>query len=564
MDLLRLLGMILWLLLTATISTAQTQNNDGGTLSGNLQANGNFFIRDSLIGAANTPQYDRQLYGADAWLNLRYSNWGFDFGLRFDLFNNSNLLNPTGSFTGEGIGRWFVRKKIDKFDISVGYLYDQVGSGIIFRAFEQRPLLIDNALYGARLAYDIADDWQIKVFTGRQKQQFDIYEPVIKGGAIDGFISGGKEGRTWAMAPGFGVVNRTLDDASMNSLVATLNTYSKEDAFVPKYNTYAFSLYNTFTMGPWAWYVEGAYKTEDNLSDPFGTFVSADSTVTVGDKFYKAPGSVLYSSLSYANKGLGISLEGKRTENFDFRVRPQEQLNRGLVNFLPPMARVNTYRMTARYNAATQFLGELALQGDIRYNYKRKFGVNVNFSNITDLESNLLYRELYTELTYKYKRSWQFLAGVQVQRYNQEVFEFKPEAPIVETVTPYFDILYKITRRKSIRFEGQYMIAGKDDKGEGHDYGSWLFGLVEFSIAPHWTFTVSDMYNIDPGKNSPVDDSGEKAALHYPRFDVFYTRGPNRFSLSYIKQVEGVVCTGGICRLEPAFSGVRFTVNSNF
>ena len=134
----------------------------------------------------------------------------------------------------------------------------------------------------------------------------------------------------------------------------------------------------------------------------------------------------------------------------------------------------------------------------------------------------------------------------------------------METVTPYFDILYKFSRRKSIRFEGQYMIAGKDDKGEGHDYGSWLFGLVEFSIAPSWTFTVSDMYNIDPGKASPIDDSGEKAALHYPRFDVFYTHGANRFSLSYIKQVEGVVCTGGICRLEPAFSGVRFTVNSSF
>ncbi|MCG8331426.1 MAG: DUF6029 family protein, partial [Chitinophagales bacterium] len=200
------------------------EGNNGGQLSGNLEANANFFFRDSLIGAANTPQYDRQLYGGEAWLNLNYSNWGFDFGLRFDLFNNSNLLNPTGSFTDEGIGRWYIHKKIDKLDISVGYLYDQVGSGIIFRAFEQRPLLIDNALFGARLAYDIAPDWQIKAFTGRQKQQFDIYEPVVKGGAIDGYINSGDDGK-WAIAPGFGVVNRTLDDGSMNSLVATINTY---------------------------------------------------------------------------------------------------------------------------------------------------------------------------------------------------------------------------------------------------------------------------------------------------------------------------------------------------
>lgn len=538
--------------------------NEGGIISGSLEANGNFFMRDSLIGAANTPQYDRQLYGADAWLNLTYSNWGFDFGLRFDLFNNSNLLNPTGSFTGEGIGRWFIHKKIDKFDITVGYIYDQVGSGIIFRSFEQRPLLIDNALYGARLAYDIGEYWQLKAFTGRQKQQFEIYEPVIKGGAIDGYIPLGSEDSPWALAPGLGVVNRTLDDASMNSLVATINTYTKEDAFVPVYNTYAFSAYNTLSAGPWTWYAEAAYKTADNLSDPFGEFAATDSTVVVGDKLYKGIGTVFYSNLSYAGNGYGISVEGKRTENFDFRVRPQEQLNRGLVNFLPPMARVNTYRMTARYNAATQFLGEMAVQADARYSYKRKFGVNANFANITDLDDNLLYRELYTELTYKYKRKWQFLAGLQIQRYNQEVFEFKPDAPMVETLTPFFDVLYKISRSRAIRFEGQYMHTGQDEKGERHDYGNWLFGLLEFTIAPHWTFTASDMYNISPGKNSPIAENGEKAALHYPRFDVFYTTGVNRFSLSYIKQVEGVVCTGGICRLEPAFSGVRLTVNSTF
>ncbi|MCO6475929.1 MAG: hypothetical protein J5I94_04870 [Phaeodactylibacter sp.] len=534
------------------------QENDGGQISGNLETNANFFIRDSLIGAANTPQYDRQLYGAEAWLNLSYSNWGFDFGLRFDLFNNSNLLNPTDSYTDEGIGRWYIHKSIQKLDISVGYLYDQIGSGIIFRAFEERPLLIDNALFGARLGYEILPDWKIKVFTGRQKQQFDIYEPVIKGLSFDGYLSGG-EGSNWAIAPGFGAVNRTLDDASMNSIVATINTYTKEDAFVPKYNTYAFSAFNTLTAGDFTWYVEGAYKTKDNLSVPQGGVVSAAGPL------FLAAGSVVYSSLSYANKGLGVTLEGKRTENFDFRTRPQEQLNRGLVNFLPPMARVNTYRLTARYNAATQFLGEQAIQADIRYNYKRKLGFNLNFSNITTLEDDLLYRELYTEVSYKHKRAWTLLGGLQIQRYNQEVFEFKPDAPIVETLIPYFDFLYKFDRKRSIRFEGQFMATGKDDKGVRHDYGNWLFGLVEFSIAPHWTFTISDMYNASPGKNSPVDpDTGDKLALHYPRFDVFYTHRANRFSLSYIKQVEGVVCTGGICRLEPAFSGVRFTVNSSF
>ncbi|HHJ50072.1 MAG TPA: hypothetical protein ENJ88_04105, partial [Phaeodactylibacter sp.] len=58
-----------------------------GQLSGRLESFGNFFLRDSLIGAANTPQYDHQLYGAEAWLNLNYTLKGFEFRTRFDLFN---------------------------------------------------------------------------------------------------------------------------------------------------------------------------------------------------------------------------------------------------------------------------------------------------------------------------------------------------------------------------------------------------------------------------------------------------------------------------------------------
>ncbi|MCB0704689.1 MAG: hypothetical protein KDC34_05240 [Saprospiraceae bacterium] len=538
------------------------QAQDGGRFSGNLEANGNFFRRDTVIGAANTPQYDNQLYGADAWLNMNYSNWGFDFGVRFDLFNNSNLLNPQGSYSDQGIGAWYINKNIDKLHIKAGYIYDQIGSGIIYRAYEQRALAIDNALVGLRLAYDLRPDWQVRVFTGRQKQQFALYGSVIKGMSIDGFISGGDEAN-WSIAPGFGIVNRTLDDGSMNSLIATLNTYLKKDAFVPVYNTYAFSVYNTLTAGKFSWYLEGAYKTKDAMNDEFLERETVSGDTIIG-RFIDDPGTVVYTSIGYANKGWGITLEGKRTENFVFRTRPQEELFRGLINFLPPMARVNTYRLNARYTAAVQPLGEMAFQADVTYAPTRKLSFNANFSNITDLEGDLLYREIFTEVSVKKARKWQLLTGVQLQNYNQEVFEFKPGVPIVETVTPYADFLLRLPKKKSIRFEAQYMLTG-EDHGVKHDYGDWVFGLIEFGIAPHWTFTVSDMYNIGPGKRSPVDaETGEKLKIHYPRVDVFYTYNSSRFSLSYVKQVEGIVCTGGICRVEPAFSGVKMTVNSSF
>ena len=560
---------VLWSLLFLCLSHFSYAQGEGSKLTGSLEANGNFFMEDTLIGATNTPQYDHQLFGAETWLQLNYSNWGFDVGVRFDLFNNSNLLNPQGSYTAQGIGRWYISKTIHKLGISVGYLYDQIGSGIIFRAFEQRPLLIDNALYGLRLTYDFNEDWRIKVFTGKQKRQFDTYGAVIKGGSIDGFFNGGEDSK-WSIAPGAGIMNRTLDDATMNTIVNTISTYHPDDSIGAKYNVYAFSLYNTLTVGKFSWYVEGAYKTAEQYFDPDAIKTIDDTTFAQGKLVFN-DGSVIYTSMSYANKGFGATVEAKRTERFKLRTDPFVTLNQGLIGFIPPMARVNTYRMTARYQPATQEIGEWAFQGDFTYSPSRKLRFNLNLSHIRGIgkpsfeytlprDTALYYNEIFTEITYKIKRKWQIIGGIQFQNYNQELFEVKPGAPIVETVTPYIDVLYKFDRKKSIRFEAQYM-------NTGQDFGSWLFGLVELSLAPHWTFTVSDMYNIKPNPKKdeiPFDENGEKMQIHYPRFDVVYAFKGNRFALSYIKQVEGIVCTGGICRLEPAFSGVRLTVTSTF
>ncbi len=544
----------------------QTLTSEGGHLTGNLELNANFFMRDTLIGASNTPQYDRQLFGADSWLNLNYRNWGFDIGIRFDMFNNSNLLNPTGSYTDLGIGRWYVSKKIHNLGITGGYIYDIIGSGIIFRAYEERPLAIDQALYGVRLTYDLAPDWIVKAFTGRQKQQFDTYKSVLRGAAIEGFISA--DSSNLSFAPGFGVVSRTLDDGSMNNLVATLNTYRQEDIFTPKYNSYAFTFYNTLTAGAFSWYLEAAYKTKDAQLDPFEERLTVSGNTILG-RYIQKSGTVFYSSLSYAGGGLGVTLEGKRTENFDFRTRPQEEGVQGLLHYIPPMSRVNTYRLPARYAAATQYIGEQAAQADIHYAVNRKLSLNANLSFINNLDNKKLYRELYTEMYYKYKRKWTLTAGVQLQDYNQEVYYGEPDAQPIRSMTPYVDFLYKFNAKTSIQVEGQYMSVQKvklsPSQEVREDYGNWVFGLVEFGLAPHWSISVSDMYNINPGRISPVDaGSGKPKKIHYPRFDVFYTYKANRFSLSYVKQVEGIVCSGGICRLEPAFSGMKMTVNSTF
>ncbi|MFK8056160.1 MAG: DUF6029 family protein [Saprospiraceae bacterium] len=529
-------------------------NAQGSNISGNLVSNNQFFVRDTAIGAANTPQYDRQLFGADAWFDLRYQDQkGLRAGLRFDMFLNSNLLNPTGSYNGQGIGRWFIQKTFGPLDIEVGNLYHQVGSGIIFRSYEQRALAIDNSLFGVRATYNFSEDLSVTGFAGKQKQQFEIYESNIRGAHIDGYTTLGDSTGNFSLAPGVGVVARTLDDNSMNLLVSTLNTYPAQDTFSPNYNTYAVSAYNTLTYGPISWYLEAAYKTAEAQTDPEGVFeriIDGEQVTTVGEKIYQDAGTVLYTSIGYAAKGLGLSAEYKRTENFFWRARPQANLNQGFIGFLPPMTRINTYRLTARYNAATQELAEQAFQFDAAYKINKKWRVSGNFSQIDRLNGENLWREEIGQVEYKHSRKLQVVTGLQAVQYDQELYETKPGAPTVKTFTPFAEVLYKFSRKRALRTELQVL-------NTKQDFGSWIFGLTEFTMAPHWTFTASDMYLFDPAKSG-----GQKT--HYPRFDVFYAWKANRISASYIKQVEGVVCSGGICRLEPAFSGYRFSLFAQF
>jgi hypothetical protein len=211
------------------------------------------------------------------------------------------------------------------------------------------------------------------------------------------------------------------------------------------------------------------------------------------------------------------------------------------------MARQNTYRLTARYNAATQELGEQAVQLDVKGALSEKWQLDANLSGINNLNNDLLYRELNINVLRKYEQDLMTI-GFQMQTYNQSIYEVKPDVPNVRTVIPYIEYSHPINDKKTLRMEAQYMHTQQD-------YGSWAFLLAEYSIAPKWIFTISDMYNILPKKTK---------ALHYPTLAAAYTQGASRYALAFVKQVEGVVCTGGICRLEPAFSGVRLNVNTTF
>ncbi len=536
--------LILSLLMLFT-QTSSAQNDAGkGYFSGDLMLNANFYQRDSIIGAAGNPFYDNLLTGGESWFTVNYTKPDADLsaGIRFDAFLNSNIFNPVEPVNGMGIGYWYIKKKIGKLDLQAGYFYDQFGTGVIFRAYELRPLGIDQAIKGVKAGYELTDKIYVKAFMGKLKNRFETYDPMIMGGSIEGNY---KLGEKLFLSPGAAIINRTMDQSSMDNIVATIEAYDDlADRFIPKYNVYAYSFYNSLSFKNINWFVEYSAKTRDVLVDLQGKLIDTD-------------GHTAYTSLSYSQKGFGITFQGKITDNFTFRTSPNETFLRGMINYLPSLSKQNSFRLPARYAAVTQELDEIAWQADVVFTPKKGLSISANVSDIKTSDGEKLFREYYLDVDFKKKKApWHAIVGVDWQDYNQLVYQ--QEGHFVHTLTPFVEFDYKFTRKKSLRLEAMYMITerdrkvfGKDDPEERQDLGDWIFGLLEYNIAPKFSFSVTDMYNPDDNE-------------HYYSALVAYTKRANRMTLSYVKQVSGVVCTGGVCRFEPAFSGARFSLTSSF
>ena len=511
-----------------------------GSFFGGLQLNSSFYVRDSSIGAAGTPHYDNLKSSTDAWLNMDYTNdkYLFDMGVRLDMFNNSNLHTPGVPYSAIGIGNFYLRKRGEKYQITGGYFYDQFGSGIVFRAFEDRTLGIDNSVLGIHLEAEPVKQLKLKAFTGVHKDRLDLFKPVLIGFNAESNFSLGEKVR---LIPGVSVVNRVMDEESMDFVVGTIETYPAEARFVPKYNVYVFGAYNTLTVGDFSWYVEGAGKTSEAIVGKNGMLVNT-------------AGNVIYTTLNYSRPKFGTALQFKRTENFPFRTSPNETLLDGIINFIPPVTRQNSLRLPGRYVAASQELEELSYSVDVNYSpIAKKLTLNLNYAEVRDFDNELKFREAFGNVELKFKKEWKGNAGLQFIQYDQLFYEGETYGAyrLVQAISPFAEFTWKVNRKHSFTFDAQAQFTQED-------FGSWLYGAIEYNIAPWFSIAASDMYNYAPNPER-LDDK-----VHYYQFFTSFTYEQHVLTLAYSRQVAGIVCTGGVCRYEPAFSGVKLTLNSTF
>ena len=169
------------------LAFGQGQEREAGSVSGNLQMLWQSYSEDPIIGAIVPPEQS----GFNAFGNLIYQQGGFSAGMRYESYLNAVLGFP-GRFKGSGIGYRYARyaDPTEKVDFTIGNFYEQFGSGMILRAYEERALGIDNALDGIRLIIRPIEGVEVKAIYGKQRLDFDsrlINGPGIVR-AVDGSI----------------------------------------------------------------------------------------------------------------------------------------------------------------------------------------------------------------------------------------------------------------------------------------------------------------------------------------------------------------------------------------
>ena len=107
------------------------------------------------------------------------------------------------------------------------------------------------------------------------------------------------------------------------------------------------------------------------------------------------------------------------------------------------------------------------------------------------------------------------------------------------------DGLYKFTKKVAARLELQYLYSEELTK-------DWMAAVAEVTFAPRWSISMSDMYNHG------------STGTHYYQGGVAYSLSGLNVSLNFGRTREGYVCSGGVCRWQPAYKGANLRVQWAF
>ena len=533
-----------------------SQEYNTGVINGDFNLNLQSYQEDSKIGA----EAQDEIVLNNAYLNLNYTRGNFATGLRYESYLNA-LADFDQEFKGNGIIYRYATYSIDNLEITAGNYYEQLGSGLIFRSYEEKGLGIDNAMDGVRLKYNPSPGIYLKTFIGKSRTHFIYSDGIFRGADTEIDINElfSSENKTKVILGG-----------------SFVSRYQERDnlVFTIPQNVSAYAGRLNLNHGGWSYYGEYAYK----INDP--------ANVLSQSQMNYANGTAFTQNITFSKRGFGVSAEMHRTDNMTFKSDRDRNGKAYIINYIPTLSKPHTYSLLALYPCATQADGELGIQFDIFYKFKKgsqlggKYGTKIafNFSQINALEGgpsflndirthtpNLIsfdevlhYQDFNLSVAKKINRKLNTNFIFANQTYNKDVLEGKPigDYGILNSSIVVSDISYKIKEGHTLRIELQSLLSKQIEDGKQQAEGDWSMGLIEYTISPNWFLSIQDMYNYG---NENIDKQ-----LHYININAGFIKGANRFEVGYGKKREGIFCVGGVCKTVPSSNGFSLSVSSSF
>lgn len=523
------------LLLAGGVFEANAQlKSDGGQLSGSFESNSIYYVKDKGLESAITPK-DR--FGSNNFLKVDYLNGHFSAGLQAEAYLpvlQGFDISKFGDYHKFFLGSKYVQWQDEKFFILAGNIYDQFGSGLVFRSYEDRALGFNNSLEGIQGMYNFGPYARIKGMYGRPRLYTDYAGSWVRGLDLSLSVS---DILAW-------------DKAQISVEGSYVNRYEDLD----KDEKTDFAGYGLTTPNL------NMYSGRLNLSlyglDLRGEYVTkADDDLTSAFAGKATKGNAWMGEIGYNHNRLGMLATFRRLKHMGTMLSIYGNGTGNVLNYIPGLTRQYTYLLTNlnpyQVNAEGETGGQFDLYYSSRNQAKRSQGWNLhaNFSTYYTLEENgggksrLLWRDINFDIERQWSKSLKTSVLFSRQEWDPNHGGSAGEKYTSNIVVA--DMTYKFNRKASLRAELQYLYSEDYEK-------DWVAALAELSFAPKWSLFASDMYNLG------------KTEIHYYNGGFSYTQSRTRIQLSYGRNREGYVCSGGVCRFSPAYTGLNLVLTTSF
>ena len=521
-----ILILMLWIC-ACTVLNAQ----DKGQLTGSLESLDHFYVKDE----ANESKYPDDRFATNNYLKLDFYKGKFSAGMQLEGYFPAVVGYPE-ELKKVALSNLYVNWKDERFDITAGTFYDQFGSGLLFRSWEDRQLGLNTAVAGARFAYNFKDMVNVRALWGVPRLGMKFTDTQVRGIDLSLSISN--------MA-GWDKVMWNIEASGLNKYESLKSNPSLLDMGY-KENTYGWSARtNLDVMG---FYLKGEYVDAGNIA--------------LGGESKNSNAQLL--ELGYNDNGLGVTLTARRLERMNQPISVFSLSKVNMISYVPAMCAQHTYMLLTLnpYNCnvgseANAGSGEIGGQLDAFYNFRRgtKMGgkrgmrMHANFSTYYTIAEEGTFKggnHLYTDFTFDVSKQFtkKFKAIFMYNLMQQNLDHgFSDREQLSNTFIA--DLLYKYTPSISTRMELQYLQSAQADR-------DWMAILLEVNFAPHWSIWGSDMINHGTTNKN------------YYNAGVSFTKGRTRLALGYGRYRKGFICSGGVCREIPAYTGLNFSLTSSF